>query len=589
MSHPKSPPGARTPIGRAHRIVIAILAAVGLVAFNATAAHASTVELSDGHVDAFTVAAQGTELSLEVKEDITGLGVRHRPEDVVLRVNDAALSSDLAAQPEIGTSGYLLPLTQQPGLLWPGWDTLEVSGTGFNAIDIVFDNVSGPGKVFLFSQKNFSQDLVPLLSDGRLELTSGSVRHQAEPAHTHAYWMFTEPGIYTMDVRAEGDGPAGKATSATHRYTWAVGSAATPGDNPTAPGVQAPSPQRPNPAPNPGGAEFTKTPTTTTTTTTVTPTVTQQPGRSESGSSGSSGSSDDGTGGMRAIAETGGVAANDQCQARPTTGAGLKAVVKDDSVHPAVYRDPASLTFALGENSKSTINTTIGGIAAGSTVYSIGATQVQGVPWLGANTMDEALLNATTGDVTFELTSFSGPGSMEVFTSGNFGNVVGTTWFSGANNTPRGSIAIRRNTHVHPNWLFTQPGVYTLGLRQTATRTDGTPISADTTLRFAVGSSQGITNGHFDLGSTVVSAGATAYTLPDGTACTPSAGGAAPGAGGTTGTNNQASNSSLAATGVSQTWVALIVAALGLLGLGAALIHAATHGGLKILGVKGIK
>ena len=49
-------------------------------------------------------------------------------------------------------------------------------------------------------------------------------------------------------------------------------------------------------------------------------------------------------------------------------------------------------------------------------------------------------------------------------------------------------VWVDASTHVHANWVFTAPGVYTAALTFSARTTDGQQLSASTTLRFAVGS-----------------------------------------------------------------------------------------------------
>lgn len=66
-----------------------------------------------------------------------------------------------------------------------------------------------------------------------------------------------------------------------------------------------------------------------------------------------------------------------------------------------------------------------------------------------------------------------------------------------------GSHTIPANTHVHPNWVFTQPGTYTVGLALNATAKDGTRLSTTTTLTFNVGGSGTANSGHYDLGAVV--------------------------------------------------------------------------------------
>ena len=63
----------------------------------------------------------------------------------------------------------------------------------------------------------------------------------------------------------------------------------------------------------------------------------------------------------------------------------------------------------------------------------IGSTQTSGVPWLGANTQHPSLLQATNEPVSWEMISFRGPNPqarLAVFTSGNFGKIMGQKWFT---------------------------------------------------------------------------------------------------------------------------------------------------------------
>ena len=102
----------------------------------------------------------------------------------------------------------------------------------------------------------------------------------------------------------------------------------------------------------------------------------------------------------------------------------LRPQIKDDRQQPAKWTSPSALNFGLGSAAKTNLPQPLGPVGAG-TAWMIGATQSNGVPWVGVNTMHPDLLANTQGDVTFKLTSFSGPGSMYVFEQGNLGQVVG--------------------------------------------------------------------------------------------------------------------------------------------------------------------
>ncbi|CAB0848552.1 membrane protein [Corynebacterium diphtheriae] len=201
----------------ARRLGAAALGTVGIAVLS-PAAYAQSLVLETGHIDAFNVTANGSDLSLSLKEDVTGQHVTHDPADVLLVVKEAAKNADVAKVAEIGKEGYLLPMSQDSNLIWPGWDTQGVREAGFSAIDINFKKVAGPGDVYMFKTGSFG-GTESLLADGNYELTSGSSIHQDPPSHVHTNWVFTEPGTYTMCVQATGNG----SSSNVGKYVWQVG------------------------------------------------------------------------------------------------------------------------------------------------------------------------------------------------------------------------------------------------------------------------------------------------------------------------------------------------------------------------------
>ncbi|AOZ72129.1 hypothetical protein BK816_01480 [Boudabousia tangfeifanii] len=634
-----------------------------LAPMNPAAQAATNVRLDKGHVDIFNVSAKGDQLKLDVKEDVTGLGVRRPAEDVTLVVKPQAFSTLPQNIPEIGVPGYYLPQTQDPALLWPGWDTLEVANAGFNAVKLQFIEVNGPGRIFLASSGVWG-NVMPLLDGNNYQVKTGAVRTQAYPAHTHAHWIFEKPGRYTMKLQAIAakNGKTFRSNLAT--YNWEVGDLsklpkpvpAKPAPAPAKPAPVKPAPVKPVPAPAPAPAPAPTKPTPAPAPVKPTPAPAQPAPAKPAPAPSVESSPEDGQIPPRVevptpeptteatVEEPGAVpvdvtpeevasveptpsaptaeapqkpvaptpeaantpestpeatspeetpapqppVANDpqeEAPAQPTpvqpatpvkpggnsvtpgvnqpvapapapkrpnaktptpisslrqnyqqpqpvvcrpyqsasSQVSLAARVKDDRTSPAVWRDPAGVVFHLGDASRSRTNSPIGIIPANTPVWMIGATQIPNVPWLGANTMDESILNQTTGEVTWALTGFSGPGAMEVFTSGNFGKVVGQRWFAASGSRFGGSTVIGRNTHVHPNWVFTAPGTYRLEISQIATLRNGKKIVARTPLTFTVGSGSGITAGHFDLGAQVVSNGQTQVLWRDqyGRSCQP--------------------------------------------------------------------
>ncbi|SOD62888.1 surface-anchored protein [Streptomyces zhaozhouensis] len=180
--------------------------------------------LDHGHIDAFHVLTEGGDLILNLKEDVTGSHVTHSPEDVVLHVKPEALTEDIPEGYPGAPAGYLLPLTQDPNLIWPGWDTNGTAGSGYTDVEIDITSVNGPGEVFLYTTNTFG-GAVPILEGGGYELP-GTLREET-PAHTHAQWTFAEAGTYTLTAEATATNPdnGDTLTSDPATYTFAVGDA----------------------------------------------------------------------------------------------------------------------------------------------------------------------------------------------------------------------------------------------------------------------------------------------------------------------------------------------------------------------------
>lgn len=229
---------------RAPAVLGALVLSAGLLAVQ-TPAHAADfvdpsvigsdpIALETGHIDAFNPVAVGDgQLQLALKEDATGSGVLHTPESVTLVVKESALTSIPSGYPG-APEGYLLPLTQNPDLIWPGWDTMPagaavgVTDLSVGRADIAISDVQGPGDVYVFSQSGFGA-LTSLLTHGGYQLP-GTI-HQDGLAHVHTNWVFTEPGTYTLRAQAtvwNGTDPSRTAASQVATYTFVVGDVPAP-------------------------------------------------------------------------------------------------------------------------------------------------------------------------------------------------------------------------------------------------------------------------------------------------------------------------------------------------------------------------
>lgn len=468
----------------------ALLAALVLCWVAAFAPRAMAQTFDRGHVDVFYVTSHGGELSLSMKEDITGGGVQRPGDDVVLHVSDAAWSEATAGVDGIGQATYFLPQSQNHDVIWPGWDTQPVAADGYQSIDFNFQDVSGPGEVYIFETEGFG-GIKSVTNDGSYNLRTGSVINQPYPAHKHINWAFTHPGTYQMTVYASANGQSSNAVT----YTWQVGGESGDAPAPAAPsGSQAgghggghnggaghagnhpaaPAPQGGGgaaPGPRAGGAR-------------PGPAPKAAPPAGSSG--GSSSASNSGSG-------------NAQCTP------GLQPQIKDDTTSPAQWRPAQGATFYLSSNAEVNLPSNVGTVPQGK-AWMIGATQVAGVPWLGANTQHESMHEHLASSVRWDITGFSGPGPMTVYSQGQLGQIVGEEWFRAAGGGYQGSKAIPRNTHVHPNWVFGAPGHYQVNITQSAQLNNGKKVSGNATINFVVGGNNpggAFSDGHFDLGAVV--------------------------------------------------------------------------------------
>ena len=216
-------------------------------------------EISVGHVDLGPRLIDG-QWRAGLRHDAETGAVWRDPNQTVLRVNDAAIMTapDSADYPFLadvaGKPVYVVPQTQNPGVVWLGWNTQDpaVTATIDRGLTMRVGPVSGPGRAWLFLQSGtFGKPL--LLADsgaapGDVWIDSGT--------HVHANWAFSAPGAYTATVTFSGTTTAGEAVSATTTLRFAVGDSASasealakaaPAEAPSASASQGAAPGAPAP------------------------------------------------------------------------------------------------------------------------------------------------------------------------------------------------------------------------------------------------------------------------------------------------------------------------------------------------------
>ena len=187
-------------------------------------------EIAVGHVDLGPRLIDG-QWRAGLRHDAESGAVWRDPNQTVLRVNDAAIMTapDSADYPFLadvaGKPVYVVPQTQNPSVVWLGWNTQDpaVTATIDRGLTMRVGPVSGPGRAWLFLQSGtFGKPL--LLADsgaapGDVWIDSGT--------HVHANWAFSAPGTYTATVTFLGTTTAGEAVSASTTLRFAVGDAAS--------------------------------------------------------------------------------------------------------------------------------------------------------------------------------------------------------------------------------------------------------------------------------------------------------------------------------------------------------------------------
>ena len=443
----------------------------------------STV-LDHGHADIFRVgSAPDGGIDLKLKEDVTGDGALHAPENVLLKIKDSALT-DIPASLPGAPQGYVLPLTQNQDLLWPGWETSDVKRNGFDSVKITVSNVKGPGKVHLFSQGSFGA-VQPLLDGNATELP-GTIT-VAQPSHVHANWVFGKTGVYTMTVQATAHRSGKKFQTTPHTYTWVVGDT-TPLPEPwgklTPPPTPTPSPTpsvTPTPSLSPEPRPTSSiTPPKTSVAPKPTPAQSQKRSlpREQTRKPVLKPQANKTPCTQRLVLDHG---HSDVFRVGSAAKNGLDLKVKEDVTGEGVLHAPESVLLAVKDSALTTIPRGYPGAPKG---YLLPMTQNQNLLWPGWETFD--VKRNGFSDVKINVRNVKGPGKVHLFSQSSFGNVQ--TLLDGGSHTMPGTITVKQPSHVHANWVFTQPGLYQMTVDAIAVRNGTTVSTGAHTYTWAVGS-----------------------------------------------------------------------------------------------------
>lgn len=522
-------------IGRNGPGLLAVLLLTGALGALPARAQAPPSEkrlvLNDVHTDAVDVRFEAGQLRLQTR-------IGEPPyeyaaaDEVIFQLKDVPESAlevpDDPAFAFLGDAGdpiWIAPQTQDPALLFAGWDTQGLTTGVFagDAVELELVSVTGPGRLEVFQTGDFGE-VVRVFSG-----TDPAHKTLTMPVHTHAHgnWVFTALGRYELTFRARATLAGGGAVvSAPTTYTWVVGdvipvdSAVSLAATQAQPGVTLTATVQPGHAPgwvsfregstelgfaavSGGNATFTTSalapgehqltahfipkydndfaPSVSAPVTVVVsgPPASPTPTASPSASPTPSPSTSPSPSTTNAAPVTTTPACVPGVSYVPVLSDGhvdvatrvvngrLDLVVKDGTkAGTTSWRDPGDVVLHVKPQAAASVPSGPFGFlgSPGSTIWQIPQTQRSGVLWLGWNT------EAVSSAVSWSLTKVSGPGRAVIYEYATFGQP--RVLFNSGDGLPD-QYTIGAGTHAHGNWAFTKQGVYRLTFTQRATLSGG--------------------------------------------------------------------------------------------------------------------
>jgi putative ABC transporter-associated repeat protein len=183
--------------------------------------------LEQGHVDVGPRYRDG-KWTIQMHDGTVVPPVWRQPSDVVLRVREAAVER-VPDDPtyaflgqQAGTPVHVIPQTQNPDVVWLGWNTQDpgVLGAIGRGVTMNLLGVQGPGSVIVYLQSG---------NLGAPQVLWNSTLPYPQPlwvdtnTHTHANWIFSKPGVYLVAVEITADLAAGGQVSERSVLRLAVG------------------------------------------------------------------------------------------------------------------------------------------------------------------------------------------------------------------------------------------------------------------------------------------------------------------------------------------------------------------------------
>lgn len=176
--------------------------------------------LSAGHVDYASRIVDGQLESL-IGDDTAGTKVYREPAGVVLWLKPSSRVTLPAGYAQVGAAGssvWQVPQSQNPALIWLGWNTEALNaGNATGAVSWTLTDVAGPGtvKVYLSGAFGGVQQMVLNGAGSSYDIPLG--------VHAHASWAFSAQGIYRLRMTQTVTLANGQRSADTETVTIAVG------------------------------------------------------------------------------------------------------------------------------------------------------------------------------------------------------------------------------------------------------------------------------------------------------------------------------------------------------------------------------
>jgi surface-anchored protein len=153
--------------------------------------------------------------------------VEFDPADIIMYVPADSISRPAGAEWDFtgnaaGEPLWFIDQTQLADRPWPGIGTEELTDEDFvGNLSFTLASFSGPGELSLLTFGPFGEPTLYFqTSDG---LSAADAIHVPVNTHAHFAWLFTAPGIYTLDITARGDlTPAAGGGTVTDAGTFTV-------------------------------------------------------------------------------------------------------------------------------------------------------------------------------------------------------------------------------------------------------------------------------------------------------------------------------------------------------------------------------